>query len=302
VTAVADVRENAHREVEMLPKQPPSSRVSGVSFAAAGLTRGGKIQGVNEDAILVQKLSSPHLPDGASGLQGDTSKHGIALGVFDGMGGSGAGDVASQLAAATVGDQLRRAFGRVDDVSAWAQALHDAMAAANQAIFRRAQADVHLRGCGAVATVATVSGATLIVAHVGSIGNSRAHLLRGGNLTALTRDRSLSNGCLDLTAMMSPEEQGAFPSSVVIRALGIKESVDVEVVTLPLCDGDTLLLCTDGALELLDEQIAAILSRSDPPEELCAALDAACAAGEVFDDRAVVVARFSAQLFASARG
>lgn len=65
------------------------------------------------------------------------------------------------------------------------------MAAANQAIFRRGQADVHLRGCGATAAVATVSGATLIVARVGHVGACGARLLRGGKLGALKRDRSL---------------------------------------------------------------------------------------------------------------
>jgi len=274
-------------------QKPPSSHVSGVSFAAAGLTRGGKIRGVNEDAVLVQALSSSHLSDGAPGVQGDTSMHGIALGVFDGMGGSGVGDVASQLAAATVGDHLRRAFDRAVDVTAWAQALHEAMDAANQAIFRLGQADVRMRFGGAAAIVATVSGATLIVGHV---DDGRACLLRGGKLTSLTRaDHSLLAG-LDLTAPVeSLEELEAAARrwhAMATSGLGTKESIDVEDATFPLCEGDTLLLCTNG-VELPDEQIAALLSRSDPPEELCAALDAACAAGEVFDDRAVVVARFS---------
>lgn len=66
----------------------------------------------------------------------------------------------------------------------------------------------------------------------------------------------------------------------------------MEIATLPLRDGDTLLLCTDGALELPDDQLTDILSRSEPPEELCAALDTACAARDVFDDMAIVVARF----------
>lgn len=288
-------------EVRMLWKKQPPSTVPAVSFTAAGATEVGRMRTVNEDAPLLCHLSQP--PAGATSLRGDVSKQGIVLGVFDGMGGMSGGDAVSRLAVATVADRLRRAFGsavlqratgRREDVSFWARALRDAVTAANEAIFRRSETVAYFRGCGSTAAVATVAGGTLIVAHV---GNSRAYLLRAGRLTALTRDHTLLREYREMAEKsLSPEEIEALPRNVITRALGMKEGVEVDVATLPLRDGDTLLLCSDGVTEALsDEQIRAALSGGGDAGELCAALCAACDAAEPADDRTVVIARFEGE-------
>lgn len=284
-------------EVRMLFRKVASGRRAGVSVEAAATTREHGPHGPNEDAFLAALLSVEDAADGARPIRGDAGKVGIALGVFDGMGGMAAGGIASGLAAETVTANLRRTFPRSESLPASALSLRAAVSAAGWAIHRRAMTDGRARGCGSTAVVATVFGDTLIVAHV---GDSRAYLLRGGRLTALTRDHRLLNelGSLRLVDEVlkgfSQGERAEVYRKIITRALGLAESVQVDVATVRLCDGDVVLLCTDGVWEALPEdRLASLLSSGEPPEELCAALDQACGVGAAQDDRTAVIARVS---------
>lgn len=272
-------------EIRMLWKSPaPAPRLVGT---AAGETRSGR-RFANEDTLLVASLSPPAEQRGGDSLHADVSKHGVVLGVFDGMGGHQAGEVASRLAATTIASQLRSALGEAGDVSAARDALRGAVIAANAAIVAHAKADRSARGAGTTVAVATVTGATLIVAHV---GNSRAYLLRAGEFAALTRDHTLATEQLVVSPDIPVED---LPRNILTRALGVSDDVQVDVATVPLRDGDTVLLCTDGVWEAVPgERIAAILASGDSPSALCAKILEADEASEPADDQTLVVARFS---------
>jgi protein phosphatase len=95
---------------------------------------------------------------------------------------------------------------------------------------------------------------------IGHVGDSRAYLVRAGAIRQLTEDHSLLNDYKKSRAL-TPEEIEAFPhKNVIVRALGMKDSVEVDVVREELQDGDVLLLCSDGLSGMVpDEQMAEIV-------------------------------------------
>ena len=95
---------------------------------------------------------------------------------------------------------------------------------------------------------------------VGHVGDSRAYLLRGGAIRQLTEDHSLLNDYKKSRAL-TPEEIEAFPhKNVIVRALGMKDAVEVDLDREELEDGDVLLLCSDGLSGMVpDERIAEIV-------------------------------------------
>jgi protein phosphatase len=188
--------------------------------------------------------------------------------VADGMGGHASGEVAARIAVEEMAEFFRLT-GR-DDEATWpfkedpARAqdenrLLTGVKIANQRIFERAQTDARLRGMGTtlVAAYFPRSDGAAIVGHV---GDSRAYLFRGGALRQLTEDHSLLADYVK-TQHPSPAEIAAFPhKNVIVRALGMKEGVDVDLQRVALQDGDLLLLCCDGLTGMLaDDELAAIL-------------------------------------------
>ena len=188
--------------------------------------------------------------------------------VADGMGGHASGEVAARIAVEEMAEFFRMT-GR-DEEATWPYKMDPArgydenrlltgVKLANLRIFERSATDQRLRGMGT--TIVAVSfpraGDAVLVAHV---GDSRVYLLRGGALRQLTEDHSLLNDYKKSRAL-TPEEIEAFPhKNVIVRALGMKDTVEVDLVRHPLQDGDVLLLCSDGLSGMVpDERIAEII-------------------------------------------
>jgi serine/threonine protein phosphatase PrpC len=194
--------------------------------------------------------------------------------VADGMGGHRAGEVASQEAVEWVKEEYYTDLAL--DVSA---SLVRAYEKANAFLYHMAQADPSKSGMGTTLVVAVVQGTPPQVT-IANVGDSRAYLLRGKELTQITSDHSLVEGLVQ-TGHLTPSEAETHPQrSVITRAMGIDPSVEVDLFEAEICAGDRLLLCTDGLTnELSDKQIARI-ARSHPPAEAAAQLvDQANAAG-----------------------
>ena len=174
--------------------------------------------------------------------------------VADGMGGHASGEVASRIAVEEMAEFFRMT-GRDDDAT-WpfkmdaARSYDDnrlltGVKLANLRIFERAATDQRLRGMGTTLVAASFpkGGRTMLVGHV---GDSRAYLFRRGTLRQLTEDHSLLNDYRKSRAL-TPEEIEAFPhKNVIVRALGMKDTVEVDLMREELEDGDVLLLCSDG--------------------------------------------------------
>ncbi len=162
--------------------------------------------------------------------------------VADGMGGAQAGEVASQMAVDSF-DQ-----GLPDGTPA--EGLTQLVEAANRAIHERSQTDAQRAGMGTTVTAAYVGEGDVTIAHV---GDSRAYLLRDGDLIRLTRDHSLV-GELVARGKLTEEQAETHPQrSVITRALGPEPDVQVDVQAYQARGGDRFLLCSDGLTSMIPE-------------------------------------------------
>ena len=180
--------------------------------------------------------------------------------VADGMGGHIAGDVASSTAVSVIAGQASTASAEN------LQTLVDLVRAANKAIWEKAGQDPSLKGMGTTCTLMLVDNEKAYFAHV---GDSRAYLLRGGELTQVTEDHTLV-GRMVKEGRLSEEEAESHPQrSIITRALGVDSDVEVDVMSLDLRPGDRILLCSDGLSSMIsDEAIVGPLREETDPQRV----------------------------------
>ncbi|CAN5777601.1 protein phosphatase 2C domain-containing protein [soil metagenome] len=190
-----------------------------------GISDPGKVRKNNEDSLLV-------------GEGQDTSLFVVA----DGIGGFEAGEVASSIAVETLKD--------LDPESSFDDAIQEA----NRRIISAAKDDNNLSGMGTTVVAIRFGGTddepTAEIAHV---GDSRAYLLRDGELKPLTEDHSLVAELVrsgDLTRAQAAEHP---QKNLITRALGADDDVDVDTTTIEVEDGDRILLCSDGLSDMVSE-------------------------------------------------
>jgi serine/threonine protein phosphatase PrpC len=197
----------------------------------------------------------------------------------DGMGGLEAGEVASRMAVDAVLSQYREAEAnpdlpligeRVESVSEASNRLASAIRFANDQVYRAAQQGAGHRGMGATIVAVKCTDHRMSVAHV---GDSRIYRLRAGQLEQLTNDHSFVAEQVRNGKMTQEEADSSTMQNVLIRALGVDPAVEVDLNEVPLMEGDTVLLCSDGLTrELSDAQIAAVLGERRNPETAAAEL------------------------------
>ena len=182
--------------------------------------------------------------------------------VADGMGGHRAGEVASQIAIEEL-KKLQQA-GPWSSEAEVGEALRNAFLQANQRIRELAASDRDLEGMGTT-LVALLEHGDMV--HLANVGDSRAYLLRHGELSQVTVDHSLVQELVD-EGRLRPEEAGRHPQrSIITRALGVDVDVEVDLFTYKLQQGDRLLLCTDGLSGVVDEaRIRNVLLRVPDPQ------------------------------------
>lgn len=172
--------------------------------------------------------------------------------VADGMGGHASGEVASQMAIDTLREFFRATT--ADPEATWPykmdksrgyeeNRLITSIKLANLRIYEAAQRDPKLRGMGTTAVGILVVEDGVLIAHV---GDSRVYRVRGGAMTQLTEDHSLLNDYIKMKRL-SEEEIANFPhKNVIVRALGMKETVKVDTQLDKPQSGDIYVLCSDG--------------------------------------------------------
>jgi len=208
--------------------------------------------------------------------------------VADGMGGHASGEVAARIAVEEMAEFFRMT-GR-DEEATWPHKMDPArgydenrlltgVKLSNLRIFERAASDQRLRGMGTTIVAVSFPRAedAALVAHV---GDSRVYLFRDGALRQLTEDHSLLNDYKKSRAL-TPEEIEAFPhKNVIVRALGMKDAVEVDLVRRELHDGDVFLLCSDGLSGMVPDDRIAELLRGHPRDLKGAGLALVDAANE----------------------
>jgi len=231
-----------------------------VRYLWATASHKGRVRDNNEDTVF---------PDSSGESDG-----GAVLIVADGMGGHVAGEVASRLAVNTAASTEKDAVARVK--------------AANKAIREEVAREPGLEGMGTTMTLASIEeGGSARLAHV---GDSRAYLLRSGELRQLTEDHTVAAEYV-AQGQISPDDAAAHPQRhMLTRTLGLTPGIQVDEVSIDLESGDRLLLCSDGLTEMLpDDRIAEILGEGSPDEAVWELVESANEEGGVDNITVIVV-------------
>ena len=199
--------------------------------------------------------------------------------VADGMGGHASGEVASKLAAETVGEFYQRTK---DEDATWPYKMDRSLSyienrlvcgikLANLRIFETSNRDLRYKGMGTTIVSCLVSGDKIYVGHV---GDSRVYRVRESQIQQLTRDHSLLEDYKEAKPDMTEEEERNFPhKNVITRALGMRETVQVDIRSHQIKSGDVYILCSDGLSGMVgDESIAQIASNAKSLERAVAEL------------------------------
>lgn len=213
----------------------------------AGDTDVGRKRDHNEDAL--------HLPDDER----------LAI-VADGMGGHACGEVASALAVSTIVEYFRKTADhqpltwpyKVDrGIRQEVNRLVTSVMLANLEIFEQSERETGKKGMGTTVVSTYFLDDTIIVGHV---GDSRVYRYRDGRLEQLTEDHSLINDYIKMKRVTADEAENWPHKNVIVRALGMKDIVQVDVITEQPRVGDCYLLCTDGLSGMLtDDQLRHII-------------------------------------------
>lgn len=216
----------------------------------------------------------------------------------DGMGGEAHGEIASSLAVDTIERvcssskvdlEVTLAGASGENWTEQTRLLENAVLQANVGIYQSSQEHPEQRGMGATLTAGWINGSKLSLAHV---GDSRAYLLRTGNLQQLTNDHSLVAEQVRRGIITPQQAEESEMQSVLLRALGAHPEVDVDIDEFDLFPRDVLLLCSDGLTRMVTEpEIAGTLQAETDPEKAAQKLvDLANERGGL-DNVTVIVAR-----------
>ncbi|MBE6728211.1 MAG: serine/threonine-protein phosphatase, partial [Ruminococcaceae bacterium] len=171
-----------------------------------------------------------------------------------------AGNVASEKAVCTITDYVSASYRAEMDNAAITRMIVGAINSANIEIYDMSLNDEGLSGMGTTVVVAVVREKSCVIAHV---GDSRAYLVNDG-INQLTRDHSVVQMLIE-SGKLTPEEARVHPrKNIITRALGAQEDVMADCCELELQSGETLLICTDGLTNFVEnEEILDIFRNND---------------------------------------
>ncbi len=269
------------------------TEASPIQVSVVGLTDMGRVRKNNEDNFVVCNLTTGEVcatPPPCSYALGP--RGGLFL-VADGMGGEASGEVASQICTATVPKRLYdnlKSLGQVSPTN-FVLLLREAIEFANQIIFQKAQTSAKHKGMGTTTTAAVLFGSRLFVAQV---GDSRAYLVRNRKMVQLTHDQTFLNYLKEIGAEVPADPEKDSRKSILTQAVGSSETLDVKVTHAAVCQGDRLLVCSDGLYNMVNPpDMERILEDSVPLAEKGKALIAKANESGGTDNITVILAEFS---------
>ena len=217
-----------------------------------GLTDTGSVRRDNQDSYAIR------VPD---------DRMAVAV-VCDGMGGAQAGNVASAVAvesfAAAAEDACREELPESD--GAWERLAVAACKKANQVVFELSQSNPEYAGMGTTLVGALVLPEKLFVVNV---GDSRAYLIRNGEIHQITRDHSLVQLLVSRGELTAEQARVHPKKNLITRALGVDPEVQSDVFCVPAGPGDRLVLCSDGLTNLISDEELLETCREGEPETCC---------------------------------
>ena len=191
----------------------------------------GQKRKMNQDYVFVSQEPVGNLPN--------------LFAVADGMGGHNAGAYASAHAVQTLVSQIQ-----ADADFNPIKVIRHAIEAANTEIIDQAQRDEGLRGMGTTMVVATIVGN---YAYVANVGDSRLYVVQG-QIRQVTRDHSLVQEMVRLGEINAEEARNHPDKNIITRALGAEKTVDVDFFDLKLEPGNTILMCSDGLSNMVEDR------------------------------------------------
>ena len=213
------------------------------------------------------------------------------IGVFcvaDGMGGGDDGEVASAATVHAVemfakANPLQPKVGYSNE--SMVAGLRGAVNSASSWILKRAQ-EKSLKGCGSTFVGLLLDPCrpdTPIALHA---GDSRLYRIRGRSMQQITKDHSAA----ELIGAKDENEINPMFRGMILRAVGIQKSVDVDATPFQVKQGDRILICSDGLSKMIsDKQIASIVKESDTVETAAKKLVSAANEAGGFDNVTVVL-------------
>lgn len=204
----------------------------------------GKKRSINEDYLDVVDKSE-----------------GLYLAVLaDGMGGHNAGDVASELAVRFLTDRFMKSALQLESeeeiVSSWMQEAYEG---ANERISSIADSDPSCKGMGTTLIAAVFQENKVTFAH---IGDSRVYLYSKGEIKPLTKDHSYVNVLLDSGEIDEEQARNHPKKNMLMKAIGTEISIDPDILTVRLRQGEIILMCSDGLSNMVNtEQMTHVLEK-----------------------------------------
>ena len=193
--------------------------------------------------------------------------------VADGMGGHAAGEIASEIAVATVKEVLleehdpdeTRLNRPLDEEESIRERLRYAMNQASIRVRQEARINAAYRGMGTTLTVLLLEED---IAHFSHVGDSRLYLYRGGNLRRLTRDHTVVQNEID-AGRISPELARIMPNkNVLTQSIGSHVTIDPDTATRHVEEEDIFMLCSDGLTDPLDDKALSEIFEKTPFADL----------------------------------
>jgi PPM family protein phosphatase len=208
----------------------------------------------------------------------------------DGMGGYNAGEVASGMATTFIKSELSRwlsQVGKTANAREVRRALEICVDNANRSIFNAANSNPQYAGMGTTLVMSVCHEARIMVGH---IGDSRCYRLRGEEFSQITKDHSLLQEQMD-AGLITPEQAAiSLNKNLVTRALGVEDSVLLEVNEHRVEPGDIYLMCSDGLSDMVDDAgVAQILMSGDTTQQKAQNLIAAANAAGGRDNITVLL-------------
>lgn len=196
----------------------------------------GKKRQHNEDSSLLCAPDDESLSE----------KMGVLVAVADGMGGASAGEKASQLTLTEYSQELYAS--QEDNVPS---RIRGSVERANLRVFEAARENPAYHGMGTTLSALSIVGD---IAYIGQVGDSRVYVLRqGSDLVQITEDHSLVAEQLRSGMINEEEARNHSLKNLITRAVGIKEVVQTDVFCTRLQEHDTILICSDGLTNMIDD-------------------------------------------------
>ncbi len=217
----------------------------------------GRTRTQNEDDFVIFDLKGRSRLEAGKEEKRSFAHPGLLVAVADGMGGHSSGQIASQLCVETLPIEFAKLVPETpSDATDWDKLLVDSVHATNGVIYQTAKTNPQHKDMGTTLTAAFLHGRN---ARVAQVGDSRAYLFRGGNLTQLTRDQTVFN-------TLREEERQALRDTpfenMLLQAVGAMAKLEVVTTDITLRPDDLLLLCSDGLYKVVDpEELVEILKQ-----------------------------------------